>query len=252
MRPFKGKNRRVSDMQISRSIVEKLLGPYSVSEKKTFTGPILDWIGWEINLQMKTVTIADHNLYKTLYGFFNIHQDQQITVREVQRLASWSARYSLRCRYMRPFTYYLFQSIKGWTLSEATIKMEGSLWMVVQLWQIFLILCNLKPVQYARSIRSFAYPQSPRIWLSYDASLKGVGFNLYRPWSDTGKNSYGRIKEFLEHNTIARAIAFGRTGAAIDLMIVNPLIFMCWMVRSTTWLNGTIDQQMELLQIGHD
>ena len=169
---------QVSDMRIARSIVENLLGPYSVSEKKTFTGPILDWIGWEINLQMKTVTIADHNLYKTLYGFFNIQQDQQITVREIQRLASWAARYTLICRYMRPFTYYLFQSIKGRTHSEAKIKIEGSLWMVVQLWQIFLILCKLKPVQYARSIRSFAYPQSPMIWLSYDASLTGVGFIL--------------------------------------------------------------------------
>ena len=57
---------QVSGMQIARSIVENLLGPFSVSDKKTVIGPILDWIGWEINLEMKTVTIADHNLYKTL------------------------------------------------------------------------------------------------------------------------------------------------------------------------------------------
>ena len=37
---------QVSGLQIARSIVENLLGPFSVSDKKTVIGPILDWIGY--------------------------------------------------------------------------------------------------------------------------------------------------------------------------------------------------------------
>ena len=42
------------DMEIAKEVAERLSGKFAISEKKTFHGPILDWIGWEINLQTKT------------------------------------------------------------------------------------------------------------------------------------------------------------------------------------------------------
>ena len=170
-----------SDMKIAREVAERLLGKYAVSEKKTFVGPILDWIGWEVNLVTKTVTIANHNLYKTLYGFFKLEKGQRVTVKEIQRLASWASRYTLICRYMRPFTYYLYNAIKGRKQLQALIDIDGSLWMVIQLWQIFLVMAKLRPENYAKPIMSFSIHRHVSLWISYDASLTGFGFTI---WND--------------------------------------------------------------------
>jgi hypothetical protein len=100
------------DMTTAKEITERLLGKFSISDKKTKVGPILDWIGWKVNLENQTVSISDHNLYKTLYGFFQLEEFQKITVREIQRLASWASRYSLICRYMKPFTHFYISPSK--------------------------------------------------------------------------------------------------------------------------------------------
>ena len=47
------------DMKVAKEVAERLLGKFAISEKKTYHGPILDWIGWEVNLLTKTVTIAN-------------------------------------------------------------------------------------------------------------------------------------------------------------------------------------------------
>ena len=101
---------------------------------------------------------------------------QKITVREIQRLASWASRYSLICRYMKPFTQFLYQSIQGRTQLQSLVVLEGSLWLVIQLWKIFLVMSKLRPEKYAKSILSFKIPDRASLWLSYDASLEGVGF----------------------------------------------------------------------------
>ena len=164
------------DMRIAKDVAERLLGKFAISAKKTHHGPILDWIGWEVNLLTQTVTIANHNLYKTLYGFFKLERGQRITVKEVQRLASWASRYTLICRYMRPFTYYLYNAVKGRRQLQALIPVDGTLWMVIQLWQIFLVVAKLRPENFAKTIISFGVPRAAELWISYDASLTGVGF----------------------------------------------------------------------------
>ena len=164
------------DMKVAKEVAERLLGKFAISEKKTYHGPILDWIGWEVNLLTKTVTIANHNLYKTLYGFFKLERGQRVTVREVQRLASWASRYTLICRYRRPFTYYLYNAVKRRKQLQALIPVDGTLWMVIQLWQIFLVMAKLRPENFAKTIISFRSPQDADLWISYDASLTGVGF----------------------------------------------------------------------------
>ena len=168
----------VTDMEIAKSVTERLLGPNSISDKKSRSGRLLDWIGWEINLDLRTVSIANHNLYKTLYGFFKLEYKERITVKEVQRLASWASRYALVCRFMRPFTFYLYNAITGRTHSQALVTMEGPLWLSVQLWQIFLIMSKLRPETYAKKIDSYRAKRGVGIWLSYDASLTGLGVIL--------------------------------------------------------------------------
>ena len=189
------------DMKIAKDVAERLLGKFAISAKKTFHGPILDWIGWEVNLETQTVTIADHNLYKTLYGFFKLERGQRVTVKEVQRLASWASRYTLICRYMRPFTYYLYNAVKGRKHMQALIPVDGTLWMVIQLWQIFLIMAKLKPERFAKTILSFGIPLSAELWISYDASLTGVGFIIRGVDPTAADDSFHHVISAVSYDT---------------------------------------------------
>ena len=190
-----------ADMRIAKEVAERLLGKFAISEKKTFHGPTLDWIGWEVNLLTRTVTIANHNLYKTLYGFFKLERGQRVTVKEVQRLASWASRYTLICRYMRPFTYYLYNAIKGRKHMQALITVEGTLWMVIQLWQIFLVMAKMRPETFAKSILSFGIPQAAELWISYDASLTGVGFIIRGDDPSETDNPYHHVISAVSYDT---------------------------------------------------
>ena len=178
------------DMKTAQEVTERLLGSYAISTKKTKCDRVLDWIGWKVNLENQTVSIADHNLFKTLFGFFKLEKFQKITVREIQRLASWASRYSLICRYMKPFTQFLYQSIQGRTQLQSLVVLEGSLWLVIQLWQIFLVMSKLRPEKYAKSILSFKIPDRASLWLSYDASLEGVGFIIRKCDPLLARNPY--------------------------------------------------------------
>ena len=189
------------DMKIAKDVAERLLGKFAISEKKTYHGPILDWIGWEVNLLTQTVTIANHNLFKTLYGFFKLERGQRVTVKEVQRLASWASRYTLICRYMRPFTYYLYNAIKGRRQLQALIPVDGTLWMVIQLWQVFLVMAKLRPETFAKSIISFGMPKAAELWISYDASLTGVGFIIRKVEPSKAVNPHHHVISAVSYDT---------------------------------------------------
>ena len=81
---------------------------------------------------------------------------------------------------MRPFTFNFYNAITGRTHSQALVTVEGPIWLSVQLWQIFLIMSKLRPETYAKTIVSFRPKQEAKLWLSYDASLTGLGV-IIRP-----------------------------------------------------------------------
>ena len=95
------------DLAMMHRIISELLGSDSVAEHKTVSGRSLDWIGWSFDLDVFRVSIADKNYFKTLHGFLEIRQGQDIQVRELHTLASWASRYSLICPVLKPFAGYL-------------------------------------------------------------------------------------------------------------------------------------------------
>ncbi len=62
-----------------------------------------DNIGWVIDLDLCRLSIAKKNQLKAFYGFFNLNLDIKTNLEEVERIASYSQRYSLVCRVMMPF-----------------------------------------------------------------------------------------------------------------------------------------------------
>ena len=107
----------------------------------------------------------------------------------------------LICRYMRPFTFYLYNAVKGRRHLQALITVDGTLWMVIQLWQIFLVMAKLRPERFAKTIPSFGIPQAAELWISYDASLTGVGFIIRGDDPSKAPNPFHHVISAVSYDT---------------------------------------------------
>jgi len=165
---------RVHDMDWTRLVIERLLGSAAVADDKSFFGRRLDFIGWSVDLDKMSLGIARHNFLKTVHGFLSAREQIHLSVRGLMKLASWSSRYSTVCRYMRPFSSFLYSVSIGYTNLETQIKMSDDLRVVIDLWVMFLLLMELEPDSFRRSINTFAFKRA-KVMVNLDASLKGLG-----------------------------------------------------------------------------
>ncbi|MEI8301616.1 MAG: hypothetical protein WCG10_08435, partial [Chlamydiota bacterium] len=157
---------------------EGLLGPSAVEKEKTMSGRSLDVIGWNICLDTKKVGIARKNMLKTFYGLVTLDETSPVTLEELQKVASWAARYSLVCRQLRPFTRALYSCIRHYTNKHVKIKLSEEAVSTIQLWRIFFIFLKVNPITYKRDLNSFVHFE-PSYVVEYDASLTGVGIILF-------------------------------------------------------------------------
>ena len=165
---------RAHDMDWTRHVIERLLGPGAVAEDKSFYGRRLDFIGWSVDLDRMSLGIARHNFLKTVYGFITAREQNYLSVRGLMKLASWSSRYSIVCRYMRPFSSYLYSVSVGYVNLDTQVKVSDDLRVVIDLWIMFLLLMELEQDVFRRSIKTFGFKVA-QIMVNLDASLKGVG-----------------------------------------------------------------------------
>jgi hypothetical protein len=105
----------IHDLEAAKGLCEGLLGPNAVEDKKTKFGRTLDVIGWNICLDTRKVGIARKNMLKTFHGLLALDETLPVSLEELQRVASWAARYSLVCRQLRPFTRALYGCIQFYT-----------------------------------------------------------------------------------------------------------------------------------------
>ena len=99
----------------------------------------MDAIGWDLDLDLRRVGIAKHNLLKTLHGFMTIKLGESVTVKVLMKLASWASRYVIICRYMKPFSAYLHCLTKGLTNLDSTKKIDLPTFQIIQLWTMFCL-----------------------------------------------------------------------------------------------------------------
>jgi len=158
-------------------VCEGLLGSKAVAKHKWESGRRLDVIGYTIDLDIMRVTISRRNFLKTLYGFFSVKETNQVTIKELERLASWSSRYQLVLRHTRSLTTLLYAQICGITNRNISkfISPEGQ--QAIRLWRMLLVLSNLDETQFTRSLHSFR-DLTPTVCIEYDASLTGIGIYL--------------------------------------------------------------------------
>ena len=166
------------DMEAASTAIHDIFVADCVNDKKTELNLVIDVIGWNINLINRTVGIAKHNLLKALHGFMIISLGDRLSIRHCMKLASWASRYSTICRYMKPFTFYLYSIYRGMNNLDATKQVTNPIYQIIRLWVMFLTLANLEPHAFSRSILSFI-PRADTLSCNIDASLEGIGILLY-------------------------------------------------------------------------
>jgi hypothetical protein len=179
-------------LSTAKEVVASLLGPaeLTVADRKTLSGRTLDFIGWSLDLDLQRLGIARHNYLKVLYGFLEIEgEGSYVTMKTLERLGSWVSRYTLVCRFLKPFSRVIYDAYAGYRNQEARIQVSSDLWTVIQLWRLFLILMEVNPVQYTRAFKTFQV-ESSTIFANIDACLQGVG-NIVLPLPTSAQNIPG-------------------------------------------------------------
>ena len=175
---------REEDLATARACIESFFGPDSVAEDKTELGTDnlgrhIDFIGWYVDLDEARLGIARHNVLKVFYGFCEMRNRHHLAVREIMKLASWSTRYSLVCRWMRPLTSFLYSSSVGYSNLDAQVPVSDDMRVILDLWIMFLILMELDPPKFTRGISTFT-STTPSLHINLDASLTGLGLIISR------------------------------------------------------------------------
>jgi hypothetical protein len=103
--------------------VQRLLGDGSIATAKSQHDRCLEVLGWDFDLDAKTITLCARNMNKLVHALFSFDSTGLISISHIQRLASLIARASILSRYMRPYTHslhavtsgYLHQHVRMWT-----------------------------------------------------------------------------------------------------------------------------------------
>ena len=187
------------DLKTAVDYCEGLLGPAAVEKDKTEFGRSLDVIGWNICLDTKKIGIARKNMLKTFYGLVTLNETLPVTLEELQRIASWAARYSLVCRQLRPFTRALYSCIQHYTNKHVRIKLSDDAANTIQMWRSFFVFLEINPITYKRDIISFVH-HDPSFVLEYDASLTGVGIILFKLGNEKEEKEWKVIQLEFHYN----------------------------------------------------
>lgn len=158
-------------------ICEGLLGPNAIAMDKWDSGRQLDILGWHINLDNMRVSIARRNFLKVICGFFELSILNKVTVHELERLASWSSRYTTILRHAAPLTSILYNEFKGYRNHNVSIKPSPLCRSAIMIWRCLLCLLEFDPLSYSRSLSSFSH-QPPSYQIGFDASLTGIGVGI--------------------------------------------------------------------------
>ena len=84
----------LADMSKAQSLIEALLGDNAVAEKKTKSADTaLNVIGYRIDISQQRVGITERNRHRAFAAIWALGDGQNVSVRQLQRVASHASRY---------------------------------------------------------------------------------------------------------------------------------------------------------------
>jgi hypothetical protein len=188
-----------------------LLGPDAVAQHKTLWGQRLDWIGYAVDSSTQRVTISKKNFLNALYGFFTVNIARKVPVRVIERLASWGSRYSLICRYMRPFNRALYSNICMRKAPDRVLPRNISVDLTpaakraICLWRAMLIVLRLDEDRFARSFESFHESPSADYIGEFDSSLEGSAALIFKTAAVASEESSAATETILGGGAVSLA-----------------------------------------------
>jgi hypothetical protein len=166
------------DMDTAHRIMTDLLGPNAVASNKDECGRRLEWLGWDVDLDARTITVSARNLAKVMHCFFSFRMETRLPAEHVLRLATYASRLSTLHAFLRPFTLSLYREHGLYPATPyACRSISGPARCDIILWRSVLLLLATAPTVFARPIVSFR-AAAPTIDIAYDASLTALAVGL--------------------------------------------------------------------------
>ena len=173
-------------MAVATAVINGAMGSRSIASHKWISGKVCEMLGYDVDLIRRHVTMCPRNHFKTMCGFLDVDTTRPISLGVLEKLCSWSARYTIILRVLKALTNILYGEKRGRHGSQVvSIKLTALGRIAVKVWCVMLILLRLRASTYARPLDSFR-KKKPRYQIEYDASLRGLGvlirdLELYDP-----------------------------------------------------------------------
>ena len=164
----------INDSTIVDYKVQRLLGNGSIAHAKSQHDRCLEFLGWDFNLDTRTITLCARNMNKLVHVLFSFSPADKISISHIQRMASLISRASILSRHMRPYTHALHIITSGYSQPHVKITQTTLGQSDVMMWRAFVLLLIANPTRLSRPMESFR-PQPASYCIKYDASLTGLG-----------------------------------------------------------------------------
>ena len=178
------RNLYINDSALVDNNVQHLLGKGSIAVAKSQHGRILEFLGWEFNLDTRSITLCTRNMNKLVHALFSFETTAKISISHIQRLASLISRVSILSKHMRPYTVTLHAITSGYDQPHVRIQLNVLAQSDIMMWRAFVLLLIANPAKLSRTMESFR-PQPAQFCIKYDASLTGLGVGIYNVLNDT-------------------------------------------------------------------
>jgi len=224
----------VDDCEHDRGVfgdsVERVLGEGTVEVKKTVWGRRMVALGWDFDLDTQSFSLSRGNIDKALVKFLRVDEEANVSVKEIQTLASYTARYSKVCRQMKPYGSLMYAPLKGkrWggrSRGRKSLSLSPETQVCIKRWRAFLCLQELEPEKYRRSMLDFT-EREPEFIIQYDASLEGFGILISR-LREGGSRELIMVSGFMVDGRFAREKMFDLRG---DSGFQNSMEFLAIVV----------------------
>ena len=168
-----------ADMLITHRVITELAGDNAVATEKNECGRVLEFIGWLVDLDKRSVTVSPRNLLKITHAFFCFDPAARVSRVHVERMASLASRISLLSRFMRPFTRFLNSALLTFPNNPTVLhRLSAGAQCEVAIWRAFLIIIRVHSPSLSRLISSFQR-DAPSLAIRYDASLNTLAVGVY-------------------------------------------------------------------------
>jgi hypothetical protein len=124
------------------------------------------------------LSIARKNLLKAFYGFFTLDLSKKTNLEEVERMASYSERYSLVCKVMMPFQACFNRMIAAHWNSHARFHWTKESKLAIRMWRAALFMVTVDESHCTKNLWSFR-KKPARFVIETDGSLSEVGFIIF-------------------------------------------------------------------------